>query len=68
MKRAFLVQHLIRSGCELTGEASTHSTWTNLENDASADVARQPEIERVDVAKICLALGIAQPADTTPIH
>lgn len=69
MKRVFLVQHLIRAGCELVGEEPTHSNWVNPQNDNVAEVPRQLEIETTDAEKIYTTLGIPNPADDmTTIH
>ena len=69
MKRVFLVQHLIRAGCELEGEEATHSNWLNPDNDQRAQVPRQIEIEANDAEKIYSALGIKNPVSTvTTLH
>jgi len=69
MKRIFLVQHLIRNGCELEGEEPTHSNWINPENDQRAEVPRQTEIETTVAETIYSTLGIGNPVDDiTTIH
>ena len=69
MKRVFLVQHLIRTGCELESEEPTHSNWLNPDNDHRAKVPRQLEIEAPEAEKIYTALGIETPVDSmTRIH
>ena len=63
MKRVFLVQHLIRFGCELESEEPFHSNWINPENDQSTQVPRQQELAMTEAQKICDALGIDRPDD-----
>ncbi len=64
MKRIFLVQHLIRAGCELEGEEPTHSNWLNPKNDRRAQVPRQIDVEATAAEKIYAELGIENPIDT----
>ncbi|MEO0620272.1 MAG: addiction module toxin, HicA family [Pseudomonadota bacterium] len=69
MKRLFVVQHLIRSGCTLDSEEPTHSNWSNPENDKQTQVPRQTDISSSDAASIYDDLGLAHPIDTvTQIH
>jgi len=69
MKRAFLVQHLIRAGCELKDEEPAHSNWINPLNDKRAKIPRQPEIDASDAQDIYSALGIENPNEIkTPLH
>lgn len=69
MRRIFLVQHLIRAGCELEGEEPEHSNWINPQTDQRAQVPRQQEIEQPVAEKIYTTLGIPNPVDTvTTLH
>jgi len=69
MKRVFLVQHLIRAGCELEGEEPAHSNWINPANEKRAQVPRQQEIDIPDAQRIYNELDIENPNETiTPLH
>jgi mRNA interferase HicA len=61
MKRADLIRHLKRCGCELLREGDRHSIFANLTARRSSAVPRHPEINDFLAAKICDDLQIERP-------
>lgn len=61
MKRADLVRHLRRSGCQFVREGARHSVFRNPENDFISTVPRHAEIDSFLARKICKDLGISVP-------
>ena len=58
MKRADLVRHLGKSGCELLREGGRHSIYWNPVNRKTSAVPRHSEILEPVAARICKDLGI----------
>jgi mRNA interferase HicA len=58
MKRADLVRHLTKHGCELLREGGRHSIYWNPGNRKTSAVPRHNEIIEPVAARICKDLGI----------
>jgi mRNA interferase HicA len=61
MKRAKLMQHLRKHGCELVREGARHSIWRNPASAGLTAVPRHTEIKETIVRKICSDLDIQRP-------
>ena len=61
MKRADLVEHLERQGCELHREGGNHTIYVNRKMRRSSTVPRYREINEFLARKICDDLRIARP-------
>ena len=58
MKRAALLKHLRKHGCELLREGAKHSWWLNLNLNRRSAIPRHSEIVDVLARKICKDLGV----------
>ena len=61
MKRADLIRHLERHGCELLREGGSHSVYVNRSEKKASTVPRHREVNDYLAAKICKDLGIPGP-------
>lgn len=61
MKRADLVRHLTKNGCQLFREGGRHSIYWNPANRGTTAVPRHNEILEPVVARVCKDLGIPKP-------
>ena len=61
MKRADLIRHLERHGCELLREGGSHSVYVNRSVKKASSVPRHREVNDYLAAKICKDLGIPGP-------
>jgi hypothetical protein len=60
LKREALLSHLVRHGCRLEREGSSHSIWSNLSGEIQA-IPRHKEINRFTAKSISRKLGCAIP-------
>lgn len=58
MKRNKVLKHLRDHGCALLREGSSHSWWSNPDQNRRSSVPRHTEIRDNLVRKICKDLGI----------
>jgi len=58
MKRAALLKHLRKHGCELLREGAKHSWWSNPGLNRRSAIPRHSEIVDVLARKICSDLGV----------
>ncbi len=63
MKRAQLVHHLTREGCEMFREGGRHTIYWNPSNRKTTAVPRHSEILTPVVHSICKDLGIRKPGE-----
>jgi predicted RNA binding protein YcfA (HicA-like mRNA interferase family) len=61
MKRADLVRHLAKNGCQLFREGGRHTIYWNPANRSTTAVPRHNEILEPVVARICKDLSIPKP-------
>ena len=61
MKRADLVRHLQKQGCELLREGARHSVFVNSRSRRVSTVPRHREVNDYLALKICRDLDIAEP-------
>ena len=61
MKRAGLVRHFERNGCELLREGGNHSVYVNRSLRKTSTVPRHKEINDYLARKICRDLEIPEP-------
>jgi mRNA interferase HicA len=58
MKRADLLKHLRKHGCEQIREGGSHSWWANPPLNRRSSVPRHTEIREALARKICRDLGV----------
>jgi mRNA interferase HicA len=61
VKRADLIRHLERHGCELLREGGNHSVYVNRARARTSTVPRHREINDRLTRKICRDLEIPEP-------
>jgi len=61
VKRADLVRHLKKHGCELLREGGSHSVYVNRASRTSTAVPRHREINEFLARKICKDLDVPPP-------
>ena len=61
MKRADLIRHLERHGCEFQREGSRHTVYFNPKNKRTSTVPRHRELNEFLTRKICNDLMIPRP-------
>jgi len=61
MKRADLIRHLERSGCEFLREGHDHTLYVNRASRKSSSVPRHREINDFLARKICDDLQVPRP-------
>ncbi|MCL4539096.1 MAG: type II toxin-antitoxin system HicA family toxin [Bacteroidetes bacterium] len=61
MKRADVIRHLEKHGCEFLREGSKHTIYVNRSAKKVSSVPRHKEIIDQLVQKICKDLGISNP-------
>jgi len=61
VKRADLVRHLERNGCEFDREGGKHTVYRNAATGRHSTVPRHREIKEGLARKICRDLGIPSP-------
>jgi mRNA interferase HicA len=61
VKRADLIRHLERQGCQLLREGGAHSVYVNRPGRKVSTVPRHREINDFLASKICKDLGIQKP-------
>ncbi|MEX2384164.1 MAG: type II toxin-antitoxin system HicA family toxin [Thermoanaerobaculia bacterium] len=61
MKRADLVRHLERLGCEFLREGGRHSVYINRPARKTSTVPRHREINDYLARKICRDLDVSEP-------
>jgi len=61
VKRADLLRHLERHGCELLREGGSHSIYVNRGKRLASTVPRHREINDFLAAKIAKDLGVPKP-------
>jgi mRNA interferase HicA len=62
VKRADLIRHLERHGCELLREGGSHSVYVNRAARRSTAIPRHREINDFLARKICIDLDVPPPA------
>jgi hypothetical protein len=63
MKRAKVLRHLTRHGCELLREGKRHSVYLNTANRQTAPIPRHLDVDSRLVLLICKELGIEPPSE-----
>lgn len=61
MKRANLIRHLEKNGCEFLREGGNHTVYVNRKTQKSTSVPRHREIDEFLSRKICKDLQIVAP-------
>ena len=61
MKRAELVSHLERHGCELLREGGAHTVYVNRAERKVSTIPRHREVNEFLSLKICKDLGVPKP-------
>ena len=61
MKRAELVSHLERHGCELLREGGAHTVYVNRAERNVSTIPRHREVNEFLALKICKDLGVPKP-------
>jgi mRNA interferase HicA len=61
MKRANLIRHLEKNGCEFLREGGNHTVYVNRSTQKSTSVPRHREINEFLSRKICKDLQIVAP-------
>jgi mRNA interferase HicA len=61
VKRADLIRHLKRSGCEFLREGSNHTVYVNRLAGKASSIPRHREINDFLARKICTDLQIPKP-------
>ena len=61
MKRAELVRHLERHGCELLREGGAHTVYVNRAERKVSTIPRDREVNEFLALKICKDLGVPKP-------
>lgn len=61
MKRADLIRHLEKHGCEFLREGHSHTIYVNRAERKSSSVPRHREIIEFTAGKICRDLGVPKP-------
>ena len=61
MKRAELIRHLERHGCELLREGGSHTVFVNRAERKVSTVPRHRDLNDYLAAKICKDLGVPKP-------
>lgn len=61
MKRANLIRHLEKNGCEFLREGGSHTVYVNRKTQKSSSVPRHREINEFLSRKICKDLQIVAP-------
>jgi predicted RNA binding protein YcfA (HicA-like mRNA interferase family) len=61
VKRAALVRHVARHGCELLREGANHSVFVNRATGKVSTIPRHREVNDLLARKICRDLEIAEP-------
>jgi predicted RNA binding protein YcfA (HicA-like mRNA interferase family) len=61
VKRADLIRHLSRYGCQLLREGGRHSIYWNPTNRRTSAVPRHTEVNDYTARKICRDLEIPEP-------
>ncbi len=61
MKRAELVRHLERHGCELLREGGSHTVYVHRVQRKVSTLPRHREVNEVLALKICKDLGVPKP-------
>lgn len=63
MKRADLVRHLEKHGCQLLREGGSHSVFVNRAEHKVSTLPRHREINDYLADKICKDLGVPKPGN-----
>jgi mRNA interferase HicA len=61
VRRAALLRHLLRAGCEVLREGGRHTAVVNRRERKVSTVPRHREIDEFLARKICRDLGVAPP-------
>jgi predicted RNA binding protein YcfA (HicA-like mRNA interferase family) len=61
MKRANLIRHLEKNGCEFLREGGNHTVYVNRKTQKSSSVPRHREVNEFLSRKICKDLQIVAP-------